>query len=115
MEKKFKTFDGSKLRDVVECTFYGQNRYRINDDVKSHYEQYPLLQYTGVKDKFDQEIYECDILKIHGHETLCSISYDLGFAGYSANNKEFGYRLSNFRPSDLEKIGNLYTNPELIK
>lgn len=85
-----------------------------------------LMQYTGLKDKNEKEIYEGDIVDFtffYYGETEVEISKkgeivfdDFGFC-FKANEEE-DYLLGNLTfdsESDIEVIGNKYENPELIK
>lgn len=82
-----------------------------------------FLQYTGLKDKNGKEIYEGDICAIDDlYCTQITVMFkNLAFTGiskehYAISSKgEFpnnGYSLSHY---NLEVIGNIYENPELIK
>lgn len=106
-----------------------------------------VMQYTGLKDKNDKEIYDFDILKVgvkHGFNSelleefkklnnLTSINgiglhftgivrIDL-FRGLMFESPENGYREPMFsrhikilrNHSEIEVIGNVYENPELLK
>lgn len=79
-------------------------------------------QYTGLKDINGKEIYEGDILRMHyikngTEELIASVVYSEDYAQYVINNDK--YRLNNYEPlcdyEDLEVIGNIYDNPDLIK
>lgn len=64
-----------------------------------------LMQYVGMKDKNGKEIYEGDIDKRNGR-----ICYDAGrFCFYTS-----GEGLYRVNPRDIEIIGNIHDNPELI-
>ncbi len=70
-----------------------------------------LMQFTGLKDKNGKEIYEGDIVKAP-YNDLCEyheVSYNSGcyFVGVEI--------LSSFHEEDLEVIGNIYENPELLE
>jgi len=81
------------------------------------------LQYTGLKDKNDKEIYEGDIVRyknrigeIHWHKYQAS--FDLKFLrnieGEPYISLDEGLA-NNIWPFQLEIIGNIYENPELLK
>ena len=101
-----------------------------------------LMQYTGLKDKNNKEIYEGDILKEeNGDLDVClylEVVASYGFVPieiYMYNYKEQGESINelslveemykeydiqcfprNLTPRDyLEVIGNIYENPELLK
>ena len=74
-----------------------------------------LMQYTGLKDKNGKEIYECDILTsafskriVIFNENTCSFM----LKDIELRNELFS--LTNEKCKNLEIIGNIYENKELI-
>lgn len=76
----------------------------------------PVMQFTNLKDKNGKEIYEGDIVKHYDGQILQVIW----------NNERWGYwtlmqldKANEWRwyheASDIEIIGNIYENPELLK
>ena len=77
-----------------------------------------LMQYTGLKDKNGREIYEEDIVRWNGEARVvryCN-SYSCGKYELDLHQKGMGGVLSGDPENwyDLEVIGNIYENPELL-
>ncbi len=76
-------------------------------------------QYTGMKDKNGKRIFEGDIIDFSDR----SDSDGYGVVKYDANETEFGIEYDNiyeslgkhYYPEDIEVVGNIYDNPELLK
>ena len=72
-----------------------------------------LMQYTGLKDKNNKEIYEGDIFHIGSKKILYVVEWiDCGLKGKQIRNGSWiGL---DFWKKDIEILGNIYENPELI-
>jgi len=88
-------------------------------------EKIVLMQYTGLKDKNEKEIYEGDLIyyTCNGFNGKVTRDYKVGFDEEKGRfvlydlNAKFGY-YDDFYPTiydSLEIIGNIYENPELLK
>lgn len=115
-EIKFRAWDKScnKMRGengIKDC-FSLRSDGVYNDD-------YILMQFTGIIDKNEKEVYEGDIV-IHDSEKIV-VSYGIqsvdAFEGAGFNLWSFyGEKLGGFRlQSEIEIIGNIFENPELLK
>jgi hypothetical protein len=115
-EIKFRAWDKScnKMRGengIKDC-FSLRSDGVYNDD-------YILMQFTGLIDKNGKEVYEGDIV-IHDSEKIV-VSYGIqsvdAFEGAGFNLWSFyGQKLGGFRlQSEIEIIGNVFENPELLK
>lgn len=77
----------------------------------------PVMQYTGLKDKNGREIYEGDLLGIqHKNDyEIAAVLWGEGewLAGILALNANLF--MEGKAACDLEVVGNIYENPELLK
>ena len=92
------------------------------------------MQYTGLEDKNDKEIYEGDIVRwqyafsprtykdiIEYHDKVIEIGYErdetrfVGFILHSCVATYSGDYYSSITEQPLEVIGNIYENPELLE
>lgn len=71
-----------------------------------------LMQYTGLKDKNGKEIYEGDIVKVNGE--LMEVFFKDGYFGWGKEHSG-AYSFDPFGAEQLEIIGNIYENPNLLK
>lgn len=80
-----------------------------------------LMQYTGMRDKANVEIYEGDIIRHGGTGAIASVKWHGTMGGYIARQptpegKATGEWGELFRVFDHWKvIGNIYENPELLR
>lgn len=77
---------------------------------------YEIMQYTGLKDKNGKEIYEGDIVKnIDDEGRLSEVKYEY-FEEEMSSGMAFSFRWFPFsHGNDIEVIGNIYENHELLK
>ena len=96
-----------------------------------NYEDIELMQYTGLKDKNGKEIYEGDIVKIaekkniskhkviHMKPIIADIEWSEEYLTYiliTLSVKDAFESLADYLEEyDVEVIGNIYDNPELLK
>ena len=129
-EYKFRCWDTEnkemlKVQELdFEDTFYG-GRLSIRTDKYNDYfdmEDMVLMQYTGLKDKNEKEIYEGDIVKIND-EIIAKVIWDNDYLGYflyaneenSIDSFENGEQPLYDYWGSIEVIGNIYDNPELLE
>ncbi|PEZ11844.1 hypothetical protein CN345_32235 [Bacillus thuringiensis] len=75
-----------------------------------------VMQYTGLKDKNGKEIYEGDILEFSGNVVALGIvKYNENSATFQACNGNSGWLFGNESGTNIEILGNIYENPELVK
>ena len=76
-----------------------------------------LMQYTGLKDKNNKEIYEGDILFESFGERYYKVVFENGSvrAEFEGDFEEHSFDLIDVVLHRCEIIGNIYENPELIK
>ena len=79
-------------------------------------DNFELTQFTGCRGKNMVEIWEGDIFKAiddDGKNDTWQVSFIDGcFVGYRANNYQL--KLDYWIPGQIEIIGNIYSNPELL-
>ena len=82
---------------------------------------FPIQQYTGLKDKNCKEIYEGDVLVIQDKNSVngdvenetSHVRWQKDIAGFIISNYS-GEGFGSYKTEDLEVIGNIHQNPELL-
>ncbi len=73
-----------------------------------------IMQYTGVNDKNNKEIYDGDILKCEAQNYIGKVWFSNG--SFMTDCEGFSNHLINQTNSDdFEKIGNIYQNSKLLE
>lgn len=73
-----------------------------------------LMQFTGLKDKNGEEIYEGDILK-HDLWGLTQIIWEHGMFRGKNDKTEYDVTLADHQLQRSRVVGNIYENPDLLK
>lgn len=130
-EIKFRAWDkiNRLMLDCVEISFYKKYVVLVYDNGEGgelqlmKWEDVELMQYTGLKDKNGDEIYEGDLLKNNEpHESIkvkwsnLKGAWTTGYLGLIADLQAgFVDGGDGETYNDREIIGNIYENPELLK
>lgn len=94
---------------------YTEDDNLFNSDYKTaEFKDIELLQFSGVKDKAGQELYEADVIKFNdGVDDIYGlISYDDEDGTYRVSYENITEHLSD-REGDFEIVGNIFENPDL--
>lgn len=95
-----------------------KEQYKNNTSNVWHIDADTVGQYTNMLDKNGRKIFEGDIIDF----LYRSDNDDYGIVQYDVDETEFGFEydniyrsLGNFYPENIEVIGNIHDNPELLK
>ena len=117
-EIKFRAWDKhhNSMEYINDLYWFEENGiHNFNDD------NYIFMQNTGLKDKNGKEIYDSDIVKVtwgSGKIVFYEVKY-CGSLGYhylrDTKNKEDDDIICIYDYSQMDVIGNVFDNPELLK
>ena len=116
---------GKEIVDVEEIDFmnevinYIDNDYENNEQeiIGAYFENIELMQYTGLKDKNNKEIYEGDIVKLRANHGIGVIKYSDEWGAFIVEYikpRPLAVLGMNYYKEDIEVLGNIYENPELL-
>ena len=116
---------GKEIVDVEEIDFmnevinYIDNDYENNEQeiVGAYFEDIELMEYTGLKDMKEKEIYEGDIVKLRANHGIGVIKYYDEWGAFIVEYikpRPLAVLGMNYYKEDIEVLGNIYENPELL-
>ncbi|WGM54820.1 putative YopX protein [Fusobacterium phage vB_FnuS_FNU4] len=125
-EIKFRAWHKEKkeIVDVEEIDFMNKVINYIDNDYENnrqeirgaYFEDVELMQYTGLKDKNNKEIYEGDVLSNGNDEKPYKVIFENGSfrAEFEGDFEEYSFYLIDIVAQHCEIVGNIYQNPELL-
>nr|DAW46501.1 MAG TPA: YopX protein [Caudoviricetes sp.] len=124
MTPKFRAWlkEEKRMTDVREMTFMDGEVYFISDITDFYaYEEFKLMQSTGLKDKNGRDIYEGDVVRYECcfESYVEEVIYDdkhCNFGTIDKDEKTFSFDalISDFDVDCFEVVGNKYENLELL-
>ena len=126
-EIKFRAWHKGKkeIIDVEEIDFmnkvinYIDNDYENNrqEIIGAYFEDIGLMEYTGLKDKNNEEIYEGDIVKLRANHGIGVVKYYDEWGAFVVEYikpRPLAVLGMNYYKEDIEILGNIYENSELL-
>jgi uncharacterized phage protein (TIGR01671 family) len=103
------------LNRMIHDPYIGKERDQINDVFNGKLNKFIWMQYIGLKDKNDKEIYEGDILQQFNFDKSKYKTYTIKQQMYESCGccaSIYGWEIEH--PKSEEIIGNIYENPDLL-
>ena len=120
-EIKFRAWHKGKkiISEVLGIDILHKEIFFSNGDVDyceiSDFKYIELMQYTGLKDEYGDEIYEGDIVTLHN--SRYKVIFNMEQARFVLRDDKFEMEIpfTNNNNERMEIIGNIYENSELIE
>ena len=109
------------IGEVLGIDILHKEIFFSNEDVDCYehtdFKDIELMQYTGLKDKNRKEIYERDIVKLRANHGIGIIKYYDEWGAFIVEYikpRPLAVLGMNYYKEDIEVLGNIYQNPELL-
>ena len=109
----------NEIREVEYINFWKKmisfpNKFCKEYYLNADFDEIELMQYTGLKDKNNEEIYEGDIVTLHNNKY--KVIFNTEEARFVLRDDEFEMNIpfTNNNNERMEVLGNVYENPELL-
>ena len=120
---KFRAWHKEKkiMGEVLGIDILHKEIFFSNEDVDCYehtdFKDIELMQYTGLKDMREKEIYEGDIVKLRANHGIGVIKYSDEWGAFVVEYikpRPLAVLGMNYYKEDIEVIGNIYENSELL-
>lgn len=109
------------MGEVLGIDILHKEIFFSNEDVNcyehSDFKDIELMQYTGLYDKNEKEIYEGDIVKLRANHGIGVVKYYDEWGAFVIEYikpRPLAVLGMNYYKEDIEVLGNIYKNPELL-
>lgn len=120
---KFRAWHKEKkiMGEVLGIDILHKEIFFSNEDVDCYehvdFKNIELMQYTELKDKNNKEIYEGDIVKLRANHGIGVVKYYDEWGAFIVEYikpRPLAVLGMNYYKEDIEILGNIYENPELL-
>lgn len=122
-EIKFRAWHKGKkiMGEVLGIDILHKEIFFSNEDADCYehtdFKDIELMQYTGLKDKNEKEIYEGDIVKLRANHGIGVVKYYDEWGAFVIEYikpRPLAVLGINYYKENIEILGNIYENPELL-
>ena len=112
----------NEIREVEYINFWKKmisfpNKFCKEYYLNADFDEIELMQYTGLKDKNNKEIYEGDIVKLRANHGIGVIKYYDEWGAFIVEYikpRPLAVLGMNYYKEDIEILGNIYEKSELL-